>query len=311
MLNQLKISNIKNIMLCLLAEKRATKQILGQKTAISNTTVSDTINSMLKLGLVVTNGNETSIGGRRSAIYSINHNYGQFLGLELRVGRLIYVVCDSLGKILLTRTLLGEENELPIQLLYRAVEDAVSHGITPNLLSIGIGVEGSISYEHQIILDSRELDWQNVHLKEIVERRFYVPTYIDSAVNGQIPLAFYAKDPGCPKDLMVLHEDFPTKAAISLNGTILRGARNLCGALADPDTLLGNMVSSFSCWDVSRLIIRFQSLQYGKRMQALADSLAGRQAEILAQPLNKEDLAQGMALLAETKWFNSIYFLLE
>lgn len=307
MLNQLKIANIKNILLCLLVEKRATKQVLGRGTGLSNTTVSDSINSLLKLGLVVPDGSGESIGGRRSTIYTINRAYGQFIGVELRADGLQYVVCDTLGEVLLADALPRRKGELPIQLLYRAIEEAHAAQAAPNPLAIGVGLQGAIDHENQIVLASEALGWQNVHLKEITERRFYIPTYIDSAVNGQIPLEHYINRPGGPPHLMVLHEGFPTKVAVCVDGSICRGARNLCGAITDINAAVQNAAQLAQSWDVARLVIRYQSPQYGQWAQATGHS----QAEIEARPSGKEDLAQGMALLAETQWFSSIYFLLQ
>jgi len=309
LLNQLKISNIKNILLCLLACKRATKQVLGQKTGLSNTTVSDSINSMLKLGLVVADGNEDSIGGRRSAIYTINCRYGQFIGIELRTNQLIYTICDLLGNILTSRILdLDSINgEMPIQLLYRAIEEARETSNAVNLLAIGIGISGAIDYGNQVVLESHELEWRSVHLKEIVERRFYIPTFIDSAVNGQIFLEQYVGQQFCPASFLVLHENFPLKAAICIDGNILRGARNLCGTVENFNTAVANALHLADVWDVSQLIIRYQAPQYGSQTQ----TVLGNQRVITKKLLNKEDLAQGMALLAEAQWFGSIYFLLQ
>ena len=72
---------------------------LVQWTGLSNTTVSDTINAMLKTGFVHTDGMQKSIGGRRSVIYSINGRYGQFAGIELYAQGVHMALCDAEGHI--------------------------------------------------------------------------------------------------------------------------------------------------------------------------------------------------------------------
>ncbi|WP_286680382.1 hypothetical protein [Tepidanaerobacter sp. EBM-49] len=83
MLDQLKIKNLTNILVNLFSKQRATKTQLVELTGLSNSTVSSSVNSLLKLKLLVCNGMEDSIGGRRSAIYEINKDYGQFIGVDL------------------------------------------------------------------------------------------------------------------------------------------------------------------------------------------------------------------------------------
>lgn len=307
MLNQLKVQNIKNILLRLLACKQATKQVLGQKTGLSNTTVSDSINSLLQLGFVVTKGNEASIGGRRSAIYTICREYGQFIGVQLEPESLKLVVTNALGEVLEAQTFSLLPNELPVQMLYRSIEAACALPQAPNPLAIGIGLHGAMDYKNQIVLESIPLGWQNVHLKEIVERRFFIPTFIDNTINGQIPLEQFINQPNCPENLMVLSEAFPHKFAVCVDGDIRRGAYNLCGAIQGFNQALQMARTTAESWDVSQLVVRYQSPQYKNEAQAFK----GSQVQLETGPLGEQDLPRGMALLAETLWFESIYFLLQ
>ena len=72
-----------------------------------------------------------------------------------------------------------------------------------NVLAVGIGVEGQIAHLPQTVLKSDVLSWKNVPLKEIVERRIYVPVFIDSTINGQISLRKYTQGAQCPEHFMV------------------------------------------------------------------------------------------------------------
>lgn len=308
MLNQLKITNIKRILTQLLADQKATKQDLVQKTGLSNTTVSDSINSMLRLGLVLADGSEASIGGRRSAIYTMNHAYGQFIGLELHRGHAVFAVTDPLGALLAHRRLECAAGELPIHFVFRALEAACALPAAQNPLAIGIGLQGAIDYGEQIVLDSQPLGWQNVHLKEIIERRLYIPTFIDHGANGQLPLERFACGPGTPDNLMVLCEAFPCKAGVCMAGEILRGQRNLCGSVDSFDAALDAAPDMARCWDVARLVVKTRTPGAAKRAGALQRA---HPQLVRALPLSEEDPARGMALLAETLWFESIYFMLQ
>ena len=94
MLDQLKIKNLTNILVCLFSKQKATKAELVQWTGLSNSTVSSTVNSLLKLNLLVCAGMEGSIGGRRSTIYRLNKDYGEFIVVDIKEGELTLVVTD-------------------------------------------------------------------------------------------------------------------------------------------------------------------------------------------------------------------------
>lgn len=97
MVERFDLQNRRLLLLRLLDYGNATKQNLVQWTGLSNTTVSDTINAMLKTGFVRTAGMQRSIGGRRSVIYSINGEYGQFAGVEVWGSGVRITLCDAPG----------------------------------------------------------------------------------------------------------------------------------------------------------------------------------------------------------------------
>ena len=102
MVERFDLQNRRLLLLRLLDYGNATKQNLVQWTGLSNTTVSDTINAMLKTGFVRTAGMQRSIGGRRSVIYSINGEYGQFAGVRCgaRVCASPYVMRGDRSKVI-------------------------------------------------------------------------------------------------------------------------------------------------------------------------------------------------------------------
>jgi len=309
MFSKLKIQNIKNIMLQLLADGTATKLSIVQKTGLSNTTVSDAINSMLRLGCVFADGVEDSIGGRRSAIYKINSEYGQFLGIEMQFHGLYILWSNACGHTIGERFFPRKEQEPAIRLIYRAIETICALPQVSKPLAIGIGLEGTMDYDNQVVLESRMLDWQNVHLKELIERQFYIPTYIDSTINGQICFHRFIKRLDKFDNILILYETFYYKTAICLDGIICRGSSNICGSISEFEEALTYIVPLAESLDVAQLIIGYQSLQYKDKIDHLLNSEG--KVQLQAYQAKEGDLAQGMALMTEIWWFESIYFLLE
>lgn len=308
-LNQLKTNNLRSVLQNMLIDKQAAKQTLVQQTGLSNTTISDSINSMLKLGLIVTCGNEKSNGGRRSVIYQMNEHYGQFIGIELSAKELNLTITDTLGNKLLFRKFERRADELPIYLLRHSIQSVWGKEPLSNPLAIAIGINGLINYREQIVIKSSELNWENVHLKELVERWFYIPTFIDSSPNGLIFLENYIYHPREAENFMVLCEDFPQKISICMNGEIMRGKYNICGKTDDFDTALEKSEQLAEFMDIQRVVIRYRSPKYEKLIQDIPRDKS--KVEFMNMPCEGGELSYGLALMAEILWFESIYFLLQ
>ena len=306
MADKLDYQNRRSLLLRLLDYGNATKQNLVQWTGLSNTTVSDTINSMLKTGFVHTHGMQKSIGGRRSVIYSINERYGQFAGAEVSDRCVRMVLCDARGRIQSHFQVERRPQELAINLLYRSVDALLERPEATNVLAMGIGVDGDIDYPSQTVLKSDLLRWQNVPLKEIVERRIYLPVFIDNTINGQVSLRKYREGKNCPLHFMVLNERFPRKAALCIDGHTCRGRSNRCGVSDSFTALVQNAGNIAELLGLEKVWISCESETL--RQQAARQRDPGSRVRVEPPDTEAAELAWGMALEAETKWFGTIYF---
>lgn len=307
--DKLDYQNRRSLLLRLLDYGNATKQNLVQWTGLSNTTVSDTINGMLKIGFVHTEGRQQSIGGRRSVIYSINADYGQFAGVEMGEQAVQMVLSDARGRRIRQLRVPRQEGELPITLLYRAVDLLLEQPEAANVLAMGIGVDGAIDYPSQTVLKSDRLGWQNVPLKEIVERRIYLPVFIDSAINGQVSLRKYTEGEKCPASFLALSEGSPGKAAVCLDGRICRGRDNLCGSAQSFSALVGHAASMADMLAVDKIWVAcLDDVRTKEVKRTFRFDGPVQTALYVADP---SELAWGMALEAETKWFGTVYFCTE
>lgn len=308
MLNQLKIKNIKNILTQLLSSEQATKTDLVLSTGLSNTTVSDCINNMLKLGVVKTPGLEDSIGGRRSSIYTINDAYGCFLGIVINDGLIEIAVNDACNTILELHKFPIQTEQPIITLLLNTIESVISNLQNKSILSIGIGLNAVIDYDRQIVIDCPEFGWSNVHLKEIIERHFLIPTYIDHRINGG---AFLEKLLGRAKNLnhfLFLLEGVEEKIAIYLDGEICRGEGNISGYIPSTKQMMENISAYMGFLNIGTAIIGFKTSGFKDIIDTKPIFQEGQRA--IAFPMDEIELAKGLALMAEIQWFESIYFIL-
>lgn len=297
--------NRRLLLLHLLDCGSATKQNLVQWSGLSNTTVSDTINAMRKTGLVHTVGMQKSLGGRRSVVYSIDGDYGRFAGIDLRASEAIVALCSARGQTVGSLRVSRRDGEPSIGLLYRAIDELLGLPDAPRILALGIGVEGQIDHETQTVLKSSSNNWNNVPLKEIVERRIYLPTFIDNTINGQVSLRKYLLGRECPRHFMVLNDQFCFKAALCIDGRLCHGRKNRCGDAGDFPLLVREACQVRRFLGLERVWIACGDEQRTEEVRReLAEAQDDRMSVYLADSL---ELAWGMSLEAETKWFGTIY----
>jgi len=160
LLDKVKQNNIKNILSIMLSQGANTKANISFLTGLSNTTVSDCINEVQAINFVSKTGFDKPRGGRRSAIYTINKDYGMFLGITILKDRIFFALTDSCGG-LVDSFFYEKGNRTPILSIYTGIEKACEMG---TVLAIGIGVYGIVDYVNQTLISSKCDNWSNVPL---------------------------------------------------------------------------------------------------------------------------------------------------
>lgn len=290
--HDIKMRNIRNIMLYLLAYGEMTKLDILLHSALSTTTVSDLINNLLKLHIVQTTGTLKSTGGRQPTLYSINNRYGFFLGITIEKNRLDIAVTDMYARPLQTEHLPIAENLNPLYAVYNAIDSVLANRADQSLLALGLGISGELDVNRGIVRTSQQTEWKNVPIKEILERRFNTLVFVDNAVNQG---AMYQQVLGKARHMenfVCYFSKYPKQGALVLNGLVCRGKQNTCLSLNDTAP-----VESIACLS---------------SMVGL-DAILTDQSDLLqdgcVQPLHVSDtyFETAAALVAEVYWFEQIY----
>lgn len=305
MLDQIKIKNIKKIMLCLMAHRCATKSQIVEDTELSTSTVSSCINSLLKLKLLVSDGMKDSSGGRRSTIYRLNHSYGCFIGLVLSPEKIDGVVVDCEVKVIKRISCPVEKDAFLINAVTEILEKEISE--TTNILGIGIGVSAEMDYKEQIVISAPKLKWQFVHLKEIIERQYMIFTYVDHPVNAAAVCEGMVGKARGQKNYIYIGENSGGKIALVLDGRVCRGAGNSMGEISEEQIVNLMCPGALRFFGVSHLLVSYQSQAFKDRVCTRAQGFSG---EIICIEQTKDTYPIGMAAVAQRQWFESIYFML-
>lgn len=299
LINELKVNNICKVMQQLLAEGEQTKLDLVVSTGLSNTTISDSINRLVSLGIVDICGTEKSMGGRRPVIYRIIPEYGIFLGIVLGKDALRLTVVDMKGDPIRHYPWLTYDGKPVIYKVREALELAIADFSGCSVLAAGFGVEGKIDHKEGIIIESIDLGWKNVPLKENIERQYGFFVYVDHEVNN---VAVWQNALGAAKHMssfLCRVEKCPAKTALYLDGHLCMGRENICGA--------------------------WKNIEQHERFLRDAVEFLGLEAVVLGQdagvpPSNTEGvvvfntdettLSYASGVMAELRWFRHIYELM-
>lgn len=162
-------------------------------TGYSMTTVLNTIDEMIKEGLIYEERCDESRVGRKPIWLRVNPEGGYFIGVEFN-GRLMHcVVLDFKGnQIYSQETPIAEKNSRAnevIQMLKDIIRQALDYLGNRQLkvVGIGLGVPGYSSKKEGMAISYNHFkDWDNIPLKQIIEEEFHFPCYMDNNVNVMI-----------------------------------------------------------------------------------------------------------------------------
>lgn len=302
-INASKITNIKKILIELLSDGEKTKLDIVLSTGLSNSTVSDSINRLVKLNLVAASGEGESDGGRRPLIYTLNRKYGKFLGIAQNEDGFCFAVTNMYNDVVKYERY-KFDNSKHILDFYRIIHKVLNEFGKDDIISIGIGLNDVVNSEKGIVLSNKALDWENVHLKELLERRFLVPVYIDHLMNNVVQhekLKGHAMD---TDSFLCIFSEFSEKIGIYINGAVYRGSHFIAGKRSDVSTLTHDLKLIQEFLDIEKVLCFYSSPDFNGLSVSNTDEKGGGKPPVFIKS-GQEIFAKSAALAAEYKWFES------
>jgi hypothetical protein len=255
------------------------------------------------INFVSNTGFEKPRGGRRSAIYQINKNFGMFLGIVILKVNIFFTLTDSCGGFVESFSI-KKGNGAYILSIYEGIEKACRIG---NVLAIGIGVNGAVDYQSQTLISSKYDSWSNVPLKELIERRYRIVTYLDNIVNH---LSVWEKTMNIGQNyqsfLWAKEEPNTEKWGVVLNGTVLRGRHNMCGQLKDDTGLREKEAYLASLQEIGRFL-DVECIILGVDSEIVSkESIFDGAIPVHRVKAGPQEMAGACAIAAQLEWFFSI-----
>ena len=136
-------------------------------------------------------GESTTKGGKKPTLYKINADVGYIIGLEILLHKIKLTVIDFAGN-----KVVMQEEDYPQGLkgdrLINETETLVKQFMKrpgfemKKIMGIGIGIPGIVNSRKGIVNYSRKLELENFALKEKIEQRLGISTFIGNDANAGV-----------------------------------------------------------------------------------------------------------------------------
>ncbi len=253
-------------------------KIIGLNVA----TISNYIDEFLAKNIVMEKALDVSGGGRRPLLLDLNANRGVAIGVGLNLLHMVGAITDLNGKVLYS--LKKDKPQLNVkdfvQSVVKIVGELIKEGKKRDwqIEGVGIGIAGIVDKDNETVfwpqkISEDKTDYVTVYLplKDIIEREFAVPAFIDNDATlgcfGEQWLTLSADI----KHLLYLFSG--VGCGIMINGEIYRGATGGAGEISISNTKDDNL---FNC--------DFGCPCLMKRIEADLGILASVKNKFLSQP---------------------------
>lgn len=216
------------------ARPTVTRADLSRTLGISPSVITRVVSSLIEEDLVIEGAAiERGAAGRRPTALSINGDAFHLVGVDVSGAQLNAAIVSLGGALAHVRTysLLGLDGEKALDRVLIAIEEllALAQRDRFTVRGIGVGAPGVTDFVRGLVSWAPAFEWADLPLREIVEERFRIPTFIENDGN----LAAIGEHwLGAGRDLDSLVHLFLAEglgAGVILNGELVRGARRSAG----------------------------------------------------------------------------------
>ena len=198
---------------------------VSRVTHLTRTTVSEIVNGLLTEGLVEEVGRGESIGGKSPILLSVAADSRYLIGLNLAQNKFIGALVNLRGEIKeIVETPIHDNNgQNALDLVFQLIDQLLNKGIKP-IVGIGIGTPGLVNTREGIVLNAVNLDWQDLPLGQLLEKKYQIPVSIlnDSQATA-IGEFVYGGEHAIDENLIVISVKQGIGSGILINGRLFQG----------------------------------------------------------------------------------------
>jgi glucokinase-like ROK family protein len=260
---------------------------LAKQLHLSPPTVSRIVSRLLEDGLVRETGARQSVGGgRRPRLLEFNHQASVIVGIDLRGTTGVGALADLGGEIIqkdsvaMVGSSSGDGNLARLMGLIEGLLDSAARR-SLKVRGIGIGAPAVTLSGPGVVTWAPSLGWRDFPLKQWVEERVGLPTFVENDVN-LMALGEHWRGAGRgAENFVCISIGTGIGAGIIINGSLYRGASEAAGEIGYmiPDlSFLGRRYEEFGCLESMASALGMAR----HAAEAIRDGRASRITEIAA-----------------------------
>lgn len=173
--------------------KHVSRNDIKKLTSYSMTTVINTIDEMIRDGLIVEDRCQEARVGRKPIWLKLNPSAGYFVGVEFNARKIHCVVLDFCGCVIYNEKKLISNNKRDANDVIDAIIFMLGEALKflendkDKVFGIGIGVPGYSDKKTGVAISYNHFDnWHNISIKKIIEDKFKIKCHMDNNVNIMI-----------------------------------------------------------------------------------------------------------------------------
>lgn len=216
-------------------ERPVSRAEVAKLTGLNKSTVSALVEELLAEGLILEIGIGESQGGRKPINLSINRDFGSVIGIDLGVNYILSILTNFAGEIIWEkRIVISKKADSPLQKvreLFGLIRETIKQApkSVRGIIGMGVGAPGMVNYDQGYILSAPNLLWENIKLKDILEKEFDIPVLVDNEANaGAIGEKWFGLGRKT-SELVYISAGIGIGAGIVINNELYRGASGLAG----------------------------------------------------------------------------------
>lgn len=210
----------------------ASRSEIAKITNLTPPTVTNIINRLIDSGLVKEDKLGESSGGRPPVFLKINNEAFNLIILIIGTNAMEGYLVDAEINIKDKKyvNIKNESQDSILGLLTKTIKE-IKKSSKNKIAGIGVVVRGPVRSSQGISVFSPNIGWRNVPIKEMIEKEFDIPAFVENDVRSMALGEFYngvAKD---VENMVFLKVSYGIGATIILDGKIYRGINDIAGEI--------------------------------------------------------------------------------
>lgn len=208
---------------------------LARSSGLSRALITGLTADLIKEGLIIEKQSGSYKGGRRPMLLALNPEGAFVVGVNLSMSEISVVIVNFEGTVVASKTQalaptlhsVAEITDRVVGAMQACIWEA--NFSKEQISGVGIGIPGLVNPDSGNIRFLPNYGWENVNLKELVQKRLKHPCYVDNSSNT-LALAeqWFGAGKGVDNFLVVSIENGVGLGAV-INGRIYRGEQGVGG----------------------------------------------------------------------------------